>query len=179
VVPSTAIVVLRECLAQQRLHDLDPAADLVEVVQLVAAVTEHELRLDVDERLRRDLLMRTVLGFVVVVVELAIRAGSVGGDEGQEGIPCVAHMDVISRRWFPGEPHGAFETPLAQPGFEMVAHVLDAEAGCVDRLEQVGGELLVRREGGPLGRLLRPCLAGSGMLRHRLRIPGGGGGRRS
>ena len=61
-------------LPDQRLHRLHPAADLVDVVQLVAAVAEHELRLDLDERLRRELLVRAVLRLLVVVVQLAVGA---------------------------------------------------------------------------------------------------------
>ena len=140
------LVVVGKRLAQQGLHGLDPAADLVEVVQLVAAVAEHELGLDVDERLRGDLLVRAVLRLVVVVVQLAVRTRAVGGDEGQQRVPRVADVHVVARRRLAGEPDRALEAALAEAGLEVVADVLDAEPGGVDRLEQVGGELLVRRE---------------------------------
>ena len=80
------------------LNGLDPAADLIEIVELVAAIAEDELGLDIDERLRGDLLVRAVLRLVVVVVELAIRSGSVRGDERQQRVPGVADVHVVARR---------------------------------------------------------------------------------
>ncbi len=95
--------------------------------------------------------MGAVLGLLVVVVEVAVGAGTVGGDVGEQGIPDEAEMDVVARRGLPGrEPHGALEAALTDRRLEVVAHVLDEEAGLVDGLDQVGGQLLVGREGGPL-----------------------------
>ena len=173
VVPSTAMPTCtlgvsssENALPSNVCTDLDPATDLVEVVELVAAVAEHELRLDVDERLRRDLLVRAVLRLVVVVVELAVGARPVRRDERQQRVPGVADVHVVARRRVAGQPHGALEAALAEPGLEVMPDVLDAEPDAVDRLEEVGGELLVRGEGRTLRRLLGAGLAGAGMLCH-------------
>ena len=139
-------VLVGERLADQRLDRVDPRRHLFHLVQLVAAVTEDELGLDVDERLRRELLVRTVLRLLVIVVELAVGAGAVRGDEREQRIPREAEVHVVPRRRVAGEADGALEAALAQARLDMVADVLDAQPGPVDRLEQVRGELLVGRK---------------------------------
>src|SRR4029077_336888 len=99
---------------------------------------------------------------------LAVRPRAVRGDERQQRVPRVAHVHVVARWRIAGEADGALETALAEPGLEMVANVLDAEPGGVNRFEEVRGELLVRRERRTVGsRRLRPRRAGAGMLGHR------------
>src|SRR6202011_3600376 len=136
-------------------------------VQLVPAVAEHELRFDVDERLRRQLLMWTVLRLFIVVVQLAVGPRSIGGDEGEQSVPDEAQVDVIARRRVTPEPDGALEAPLAETRLHMVANILDGETHAVDGLEQVRGEFLVRGERRPIRRGFGARLAGTGRDGHR------------
>src|SRR5207302_1253618 len=70
-------VVGGERLAEQGLHRVEPAGDLAELLELVAAVAEDELRLDLDEGLGLEPPVGAVLLLLLVVVEVAVGARAV------------------------------------------------------------------------------------------------------
>ena len=171
----TGPVVVGERLADQGLHRVHPGADLADILQLVAAVAEHELRLDLDEGLRREVLVRAVLRVLLVVVQLAVGAGPIAGDVRHQRVPREADVHVIARRRVASEPDGALETAFAEPRLDVVPDVLDAQAPPVDRLEQVRGELLVRGKRRPVRRGLGARLTRGGIATsaRRDRLPDG------
>ena len=107
-----------------------------------------------------------VLGFIVVVVQLAIGARTVGGDEGEQRVPREAEVHVVAGWGLAGKPDGALEAPLSQARLDVMAHILDAQPGPVERLQHVGRELLVGGKRRLLRRLLGSGLPRPGMLGH-------------
>ena len=160
-------VVVGKRLADQRLHGVHPGAHLADVLQLVAAVAEHELRLDLDEGLRGEVLVRAVLGVLLVVVELAVGPAPVAGHVRHQRVPGEVDVHVVARRRLRRrEAHRALETALADAGLDVMANVLDAQSAPVDRLQQVGGELLVRGKWRPGLGVLAGRETFSRVLRH-------------
>jgi hypothetical protein len=86
----------------------------------------------------------TVLGVLLVVVELAVGAAAVAGDVGHQRVPREVDVHVVARgRLRRGQPDGALEAALADARLDVVPDVLDAQTAAVDGLEKVRGELLV------------------------------------